>query len=201
MNYDPVKFWIKEGEGPTTLKDPGRIPQENHIVNLLKKCGDFKSFLDLGCGFGRICHLVLENFPYTEVVHGVDVSTTRLSNAARDCKPFGGIGIGPEIEFFRSELLNFNPDRKYDVVFSCEVLMHALPKDIRAHIDKTIELSNSHVINVDWWEATKPTYEIAEWNFMHDYPGIYEDLVLQGKIKQMRSYNIGDKQFIFHSIK
>ncbi|MGB7955877.1 MAG: VOC family protein, partial [Candidatus Nitrosopolaris sp.] len=61
------------------------------------------------------------------------------------------------------------------MVISSEVLMHVLPSEIEKVMIKIVDISNEHIINIDWYEKRTP-WNAAPHNFIHQYEKIYRNL-------------------------
>ena len=61
------------------------------------------------------------------------------------------------------------------MVIASEVLLHVLPSEINEVISKLINLSNKHIVNIDWYEEQTPK-RIAPHNFIHNYKEIYKNI-------------------------
>ena len=184
-SYNPKDYWIEQGK---VYKDNFRynskfelqerflieyltsnvFPTTNSNVNSVKL-----SILEVGCGFGRITRLILENFDklitrYT----AVDMSPDQIRNAKKFVgEPYLGrhdVLTGDVNESKNDERLEFvvsdiqsltsayASNMKYDLVLACEVLLHVLPSEIRQVVYQLTEMSNKHIINIDWYEAEAP---------------------------------------------
>ena len=85
--------------------------------------------------------------------------------------------------------------------------MHILPSEIEQVINKVVNMSNEHVINVDWYEETIPR-NVAPHNFIHQYEKIYKDMPTVSNVYRVpivkREYwfrLLDIKQSIFHAYK
>lgn len=82
------------------------------IIETLSKKGGITEVLDLGCGIGRAANPILDSgVEYT----GVDISPEAIEDAKASVK--GG-------KFVVSDLLEFEPEKAYDVIFASWVLVH-----------------------------------------------------------------------------
>jgi len=161
MTYEPIQFWTEQGK--TYLSeyrhDDVYKRQEYVLIEYLKNL-EFKSVLELGCGFGRLTNLLLATFPI-DVYVGLDVSPDQLSHI----KPRRNLML------MNTDILKFSTDMKFDLVLSAEVLMHQPPSDIQAIVDKMKSWSKKHIINIDYYKEEKE--ELVPYSFKHDYPALY----------------------------
>lgn len=172
ITYNPKEYWVGAGTHQTTLRWPGRQTQEKLLVEFLRGI-EFKSVLDLGCAFGRIGMTVMENFDIDRYV-GLDVSPDAL-------KKFRGhldrkeilVRGSPKIDLVESMIEDFKSNEKFDLVISCEVLMHVKPEDLPNVILHTLGYSKKHVINLDYWEPELSVPHLAAHNFLHNYASHY----------------------------
>ena len=186
MTYNPEEFWKKNGiqhilreESIHNYAFEIYELHESKLLELLKKL-EFKSVLELGCGFGRVTNLIMNNFDVEEYV-AVDMSPEQLHNA--QCHIHS-----KKIKFVRADITQL-PDKimnmKFDLVIATEVLMHIRPEDIASVIRTMVLLSKKHVVNVDYFDNE----ELMPHNFKHDYPKLYGS--------ELEMIKIG-KQCIFH---
>lgn len=158
MTYEPYEYWIKRGK--TYYQEPpsGWGPKEQKQLLEYLHTLDFKSVLEVGCGYGRATKWVMDEFkPYE--YYAIDLSEAQISKAKELVKG---------VQFDVSTIQDFEPNRKYNLVIACEVLLHILPAEIQPVIDKLKQLSTKHVVNIDPIQgATDPH------NFNHDYSSLY----------------------------
>lgn len=162
MDYNPIDYWQHRGktyynefqyEGSHERQDTQELAILQYLGTL-----DFYSVLDVGCGFGRITKLIMDWFKPYECC-GIDLSDAQITKAKELVKG---------VQFDVCTIQDFEPNRKYNLVIACEVLLHVPPSDIQATIDKLKRLSTKHVVNIDPIQgATAPH------NFNHDYASLY----------------------------
>lgn len=94
---------------------------KTNLARLFSKelCG--KSVLDVGCGQGYFLKAVSDKLPHGRLM-GIDISAEVLPKNAQG------------IEFARKDVIDFEVDEKFDVVFSDNVLEHIAPADIPVHL-------------------------------------------------------------------
>jgi 2-polyprenyl-3-methyl-5-hydroxy-6-metoxy-1,4-benzoquinol methylase len=95
--------------------------QNAALVRLLRRELEGRSILDLGCGQGTFLRKVAALLPHKDLV-GIDTSRTHLSES------------GDEIEFVLGDVVDFDLGRKFDVVFSDQVVEHIAPQQFDAHL-------------------------------------------------------------------
>jgi SAM-dependent methyltransferase len=180
------------------------------------------SVLEVGCGFGRITRLLLTNFGKSIVRYvAADMSPDQIINARQLLEePYldeEDVTIvndkesrkGGRLEFVVSDIQslnsNDNSNQRYDLVLACEVLLHVLPSEIQHVIHHLTEMSNKHIINVDWYEEKAPK-KIAPHNFIHQYEEIYANIPSVKRVRRIPIVKKGvfskldTKQSIFHAL-
>jgi len=209
MSYLPNEYWSKHGR---TYKDEFRYNknfelQEKILIDYLKNNVSFSSVFEIGCGFGRITKLLLSNFPNITEYLAIDLSPHQIENA----KELIGQSIGireneSTITFMVSDIQSFQIQKKYDLVIASEVLMHILPSEINGVICKLINLSNEHIVNIDWYEEQTPK-KAEPHNFIHQYEKIYRNVpgvanVYRVPIIKKGSWlsSVNTKQSLFHTL-
>lgn len=173
VQYNPTEYWHERGKTYHSnfhYNKEFRL-QEQFLLDALKNL-EFSSVLEVGCGFGRITKLVLENCDASEYT-AIDLSPDQIENARKY------VGDHTKVHFIESEIQSFHPNRKYDLVLAAEVLLHVKPEDIKAVIAKLVSLTNKYLVHVDWCEDKRPSEPVKYFNFMHDYDKIYSELDLE----------------------
>jgi SAM-dependent methyltransferase len=200
MTYDPTQFWLEMGGKryrDLYVYDWIYQIQERMLIDYLKTI-EFHTVLEVGCGFGRITKLLLENFDISKYM-AIDISPDQIWSAKEYIK---GAPHADDVAFLKGDFASRktymptyvrkptaaerkeNPKVvavstdelvKFDLVISVEMLMHILPRDIKYVVQKMMSLSNKHVINVDWYEEPEELVKkpIAPINFVHDYQKLY----------------------------
>jgi 2-polyprenyl-3-methyl-5-hydroxy-6-metoxy-1,4-benzoquinol methylase len=179
FSYNPEKYWTERGKTleKENLYDGSQFRiQEKALVEYLSKL-EFSSVLEIGCGFGRITKLMINNFPNIKSYSAIDISPDNISKTKK-------LFDSQKINFQVSTIQNYNPSEKYDLVLSVYVLMHVPPKEIEQVIKKSVNLSQKHVVNVDWFEQQKSNIHLGH-NFIHNYDEIYEKNPSNLKVKQV----------------
>ena len=179
FNYRPSEYWQERGKvyQKNFVYDKDKRLQESMLIkhlndNIFTSDDSVKSVLELGCGFGRITKLLLNNFPNIQEYLAVDLSPHQLENAKKYVDSHND-----KITFFLSDIQSLNTNnKKYDLVIISEVLLHIIPSEIDSIIKKLITLSNKHIVNIDWYEDKLPKdyKKRATYNFIHQYEAIYK---------------------------
>ena len=204
-SYNPKEFWYERGKRYKEKFEYNKKYklQEQMIVDYLKRISSFSTVIEVGCGFGRITKILLSNFPDIKEYIAVDLSPHQIENAKRYVKKIKN-GKG-NTQFIVSDIQSLQIDKKYDLVIASEVLMHILPSEIEEVMQKLVDISNQHVVNIDWYEEKTPT-KAAPHNFIYQYEKIYQDIpsVMQVNripiVKKGLLSKIDVKQSIFHAL-
>lgn len=206
-SYNPTDYWIQRGR---TYKDTFRHNkefrlQEKMLMEYLKTISpNFKSVLEIGCGFGRITKLVLLSQPYVRKYVAIDLSPHQISNAEEYVRRGTGINKINDIDlsFIVSDIQSLVLDEKFDLVLAAEVLLHILPSEIKEVMTKLVDLSKMHIINIDYYE--QKISQLLPHNFLHQYEKIYKQVpsvvkVRRLTIKKSGLFAVNSKQCIFHA--
>jgi SAM-dependent methyltransferase len=234
-SYNPKDFWLEQGKVyKNNFKYNNKFElQERLLIEYLtanifastnsENYATGVSVLEVGCGFGRITRLVLASFGKSITKYlAVDISPDQIATAKQFVgDPYlkgGGDSTADGNESAKDERLNFvvsdiqslnttdASNQRYDLVLACEVLLHVLPSEIQQVVYQLTEMSNKHIINVDWYEEDVPK-KVAPHNFIHRYEEIYASIP---SVKQVRRIPIvkkgllsklDTKQSIFHATK
>jgi SAM-dependent methyltransferase len=98
-------------------------PSESHVrlVHMFRRELTGKTLLELGCGDGQFLDSVSRLLPHGELC-GMDTSDVAMpqSTAGR--------------RFLKQSVVDFKLDRKFDIVYSHQVLEHIAPADLPVHL-------------------------------------------------------------------
>jgi SAM-dependent methyltransferase len=183
------------------------------LIDYLKKnvsLSSYSTVLEIGCGFGRITKLLLLNFPNIKEYLAVDLSPHQIENAKEYVRSKEIVKkedqAKVDLKFIVSDTQSLKVDKKFDLVIASEVLLHILPAEINEVVNKLINISNKHVVNIDWYEERSPK-RVAPHNFIHNYEQIYKNIpsiadVNRIPIKKKKGllFKIDTKQSIFHAV-
>ncbi len=178
--YQPESFWTKRGKtlySDNPYDDEGYKKQTKLVLDYLKSL-DFSTVLEFGCGYGRYTKLLLENFKIDYYL-ATDLSSD-LVNQARDLtKDFDNV------TFKVGMIHDLDIDSKFDLVFGTEVLQHVKNEDIKSCIDKLVNLSKKHVVNVDSY-IDSDSVDLAFHCFNHNFEKIYSGNKSVNKVRRIR---------------
>jgi cyclopropane fatty-acyl-phospholipid synthase-like methyltransferase len=212
MRYVPNEYWYERGKRYREEFRPNEKSalQEKILLHYLiniSLSSSFSTVLELGCGFGRITKLLLSNFPDIQEYTAIDLSSDQIENAKEFVRSVIGTKEHNPLTFIVSDIQSFQNDKKYDLVISAEVLLHILPSEIEQVMNKIVNMSNEHVINIDWYQRKAPR-NVAPHNFIHQYEKIYRSMpavldIYRIPIVKRDSWfrSLDVKQSIFHARK
>lgn len=176
--YNPLQFWEERGEcyhEKLDDEDFQRVTAEHReVVNGMLGEVPIKRFIEVGCGSGRLLDLY-QRFP---VVVGIDISSSMLRYAS---------SIGRDIPLEQLNLLRGSATRlpfqsgAFDCALTSEVLLHIPPRDILLALREISRISHFAVLlefyssdDEDPQTLKEKRKELASWNFLHDYPKLFE---------------------------
>jgi SAM-dependent methyltransferase len=138
--------------------------QEKEISKILSK-GEYKSILEIGCGYGRFTE-ILEEILHPKKFVAVDLNYSLIEIAKKR--------LSNNIEFHCSSIQDFKSNEKFELVFCGVILMMISKKDIEEVIKKIISLSTKKIITIDPIEYYPG--KTKEYAFIHNYKEIFERL-------------------------
>jgi SAM-dependent methyltransferase len=203
--YIPHEYWLKRGKVymQNFQHDKRFQLQESMLLEYLRTIS-FESVLEVGCGFGRITRLIIENNPQIKDYLALDLSPDQIMNAKEYVYPVL-TNRNVKLDFIVSEIQSIQIGRKYDLVLASEVLMHVLREDIVNVMTILINFAQKHMINIDWFEWPEPPQRPDTWNFVHPYETIYRDMpsvdqVFRIPIRKGIFRKLDARQSIFHAL-
>jgi len=167
VKYDPNSYWLKRGkslysDNPYSRKEYKL--QMNEVLDYLKTL-EFSSVLEYGCGYGRYTRLLLQNFKIKSYV-ATELSQDSIKEAKKLNREFDNV------EFKIATIKDLNFDEKFNLVLGIEVLQHIKEEEIQTCIDKLVNLSKKHIVNIDSYLDVKPE-NLARHCFNHNYETLY----------------------------
>ncbi len=128
------EYWEIEGkENPIDAICKGfsvedfKNKKESLIFHLEPEFNKDQTFLDLGCGIGRVARWVAPNI---KEYHGVDISSTMIENAKEYNKDFDNVNFH---QVSSCDLKLFE-DNKFDVILSELVFIHLTPEEQKKYL-------------------------------------------------------------------
>lgn len=174
---DPLAYWREQGVymTGTSPSSPEHERQEDELSRILTYAWLFprmESIFEAGCGWGRLARFFYEELPYAAYT-GIDVGPAQLATAKHLRRK--------NAHYIESSIQAYEPatTEAYDLVVSCEVLMHIPPQDLEASVQKLFSLARptlGRALIVEWvpdGELLKPT---APHNWPHPYEEIFKSL-------------------------
>src|SRR6266568_7363247 len=120
--FNTNQYWLERGE---TYFDEN-FPQNYHQLQERFLCDVLRAgkvpmarVLELGCGFGRITHLLACRYPHAEI-HAVDLSADQLARARKLCARDRHVTLN------RQDICSDAPfpNGDYDTAVAIEVFLH-----------------------------------------------------------------------------
>jgi pseudaminic acid biosynthesis-associated methylase len=113
----------------------------------------FRAILNLAPGIGEICELGANKGYNLRALESVDRSL-RLTGVELNTRAFENLSKQAGIEALHSSIREFSPDRSFDLVFTCGVLIHINPTDLPAIYRKIGALSRRYVLLNEYFSPT-----------------------------------------------
>lgn len=141
----------------TLLPLYGRLAQDSKAPNPKEKYVKLfapeitnASIVDFGCGEGLMLKSINERLP-TKSLTGIDVFIPE------------NLKSHPKIGFLEANIVEYEPDQKFDIAFSDNVLEHLVPEDAKTHLSniyKSLNTSGKLIIimpnrNFSPWDITR----------------------------------------------
>lgn len=169
---DLSKYWNKRGknyhkelENQSWLANIEESNQQRFISNFLKECS-FKNILEIGCGNGRLTKYLV-NILHFETITAIDISDELISQAKQNIKH-------PNVFFKIQDVLQFSYEKKFDLIFGGEILMHISPHDINNLIKNLITLCTGKLIFVEFYDPKYSNDSNKNYHFSHDYKLLFQ---------------------------
>lgn len=103
--------------------------QKDKRVLMFKEELRDKSILDIGCGSGEFLQSIAKNIEHKDLVGlDIDISNVKMNT--------------PNIRYICSDIIDFQLEQKFDIVFSDNVFEHISPVDIPSHINSIKSVLN-----------------------------------------------------------
>ncbi len=104
---------------------------KDKIVKLFREELEGKSILDVGCGQGQFLLSVASQLDHKRLV-GIDTSISVIPKRETS------------IEFIKGDIVEFDLNYKFEVIFSCHVLEHIGPSDLPIHLSSIRNALSEH---------------------------------------------------------
>jgi SAM-dependent methyltransferase len=180
--YNPEEYWLEQGKTyrQRFIYNECFELQEKMFIDFLKTL-QFETVVEVGAGFGRITKLMLENFPQIKEYLAIDLSPDQITEL---CNNISDNRLQSQV----ISIQDFKTEKKYDLVLAVEVLMFIPPAEIDNVYQRLLDLTKTHVVNVDWYEDVAVSG--AEYNFIHQYRA--------NRVKHIMKPGLDVRQSIFH---
>lgn len=187
--YNAREYWLERGKKyQANFKYNEKFQLQEEILLDTLQTLSFSSVLEVGCGFGRITKLMLDNFKSISEYTAVDISPDQVSNARRYIN-------SDKVNFVVSDAQSFTPEKKYDLVISIEVLLHIRPDEVQKVMARLLSWADGYFVHVDWYgNEIRHAYSH---NFMHDYEQLYSNLGIKYLKKPIRNEKLDANQSLF----
>lgn len=132
-------YYLSQKEDLSTMV----APEEGAFVSEFLKGADAKTLLDVGCGCGRFFKMWKDN--------GLKATGTDLSPIV--VNKMKGNKYGVKVK--QLDLTKAKLKEKFDVVFSTQMLLHILPRDIEKAFANYVAMSKEHIVIIVWHDPAK----------------------------------------------
>lgn len=129
-------FW--EGTFGAEYTERNRINPEDRVPffsQVLQKTFGVRSICELGANKGHNLKAIAQLSPQYELT-GVELNPAALSELSQI----------PNTQAVHSSIQDFSPNRQYDLVYTCGVLIHLNPDDLPRVYEKMFELSSRYIL-------------------------------------------------------
>ena len=179
MPYSPENYWTNRGKnyfeeaqkGKRELPDSSREIVYRALIEALNRVS-FNSLVEVGCGFGRNLKIIADSFS-NKTLRGTDFSTEMLATAKDYLKLYSKI----KVEKQDTRNLSFG-NNSFDVVFSCESLLHIPKEGIRKAVGEMVRVSKKYILLIEPDLARTPFFQRffhAKQVSFHNYPNLFRD--------------------------
>lgn len=181
---DVSRYWKERGrtyfqelDKQPTYQRKRLVQQEEFLLSIISNF-KFKNILEIGCGYGRFTKILSTKLK-PETYTAIDISKEQIEKAREYVND-------NKIEYICTKIQDLKLDKKFDLVFAGEVLMHINFNEIEDVIQKMILYSKDKIINIDWYDEKNIGCVSLDYCFMHDY----RTLFTKNNVKKFALYNI-----------
>jgi 2-polyprenyl-3-methyl-5-hydroxy-6-metoxy-1,4-benzoquinol methylase len=118
--------WKYQKEDPYIIVSAKFDTRYQEMIDLLGAL-HFAKALDVGCGEGKFCEMLLE---VCDAVIGIDISQSAINRALKEYEDH------PRLTFRAADILTTNPDSQYDLIVCAEVLYYLNRRQLYGLIPK-----------------------------------------------------------------
>ena len=147
--------WAQNGKDQGMQKN--HFESYKHIKKIIQKEADISkqaSFADIGCGNGWASGDILKE-SFVSEAYGYDGAPKMIENATKNIQ-------GPI--FFQADLNNWNPNKKFDIIYSMEVLYYldSPEKFINECYNKWLNPNGLFIAGIDHYEENPQSLSWSE---------------------------------------
>ena len=149
----------------------------------LRRAQNVQSVLEFGCNIGLNLQSIQQLLPSAEL-HGIEIN---------DAAHRALIARLPKVTSHKMSFMDYEPDRKFDLVFTFNVLIHVAPDSLPHVFDRIQQASGQYVMMVEYYnpEPTTISYRNQEGQlFKRDFAGDFLD--------QHPDFRLVDYGFVWH---
>jgi len=173
------------------------IPFEKVFHDFFSDLNKDLKILELGCNVGLNLQ-TLKNMGFKHL-DGLEINHKAIDVAKRN---------NPEINFIHSSIEDFQPNEKFDLVYTAGVLIHINPSALNSIVRKIIELSQKYIFGFEYYsdelvEVSYRNYSKVLWkqNFPLLFKKISPSLQVIKEIKiPYKSEDLCDIAYLFKKI-
>jgi len=165
MYYNIEDYWKNRGKGyfaefqkRRNLLTRYRFWQQERTIRKTLPY-NVETVLEVGCGFGRITKILLEN-PNTQYIEAIDISPDQINTAKKNITDL-------RANFWVKSIFDLNYDNDFDLVVASEVLMHIPPDRFQEAIER-LHRAGKQVYHVDWYAPNEPK-TVGGFCWQHEY--------------------------------
>lgn len=172
------QYWLKRGKHFFYERRPKYVWTVIKTLMSFLKTLSFETVFELGCGYGGITKLILQQFPNVKI-QAVDISPDQI----RFARKYVG---SDRVEFDVGTIHDFDvSENKYDLVIAVFVLTYIPFHDIEKVVMKMVKMSKKSIVNADWYmsipdysghifqQLPHPRYGMSL-QCVHDYTSLYK---------------------------
>lgn len=141
---DAEQYWLKRSKHFFYERRRKYVCKVVKTLMSLLKTLSFETVFELGCGYGAITKLILQQFPDVKI-QAVDISADQIRFARKYVD-------SDRVKFDVGRIQDFDvSENKYDLVIGVFVLMYIPFHDIEKVVMKMVKTSKRSVVNADWY--------------------------------------------------